>query len=74
MYKIYYPIEYKYRMGSPLLYLQTLGPDQDTQSSSWSKAVTQLQPVLVGLGDFAALTAWIMGMNGKVAAVLWGSI
>jgi hypothetical protein len=57
-----------------LAQIEALGPDQETQSSSWSKAVTQLQPVLVGLGDFAALTMWMMGMNGKVATILWGSI
>jgi hypothetical protein len=29
---------------------------------------------VLGLNDFVALTAWSLGMNGKVAAVLWGSI
>ncbi len=51
-----------------------LSPVQGIQSNVWSKVLSRLQPVLLGLNDFAALTAWVMGMNGKVAAVLWGSI
>jgi hypothetical protein len=42
--------------------------------SAWTKTLLQLQPAFYGLSDFAALTACVMGMNGKVAAVLWSSI
>jgi len=48
--------------------------DEPKLTTTWTKAMSQLQPILLGLSDFAALTAWVMGMNGKVAAVLWGSI
>lgn len=57
-----------------LAQIEKLGPVQDIHSNTWSSALRQLQPVLLGLNDFAALAAWVMGMNGKVAAVLWGSI
>jgi hypothetical protein len=33
-----------------------------------------LKKVLGGLSDFAAVAAWALGMNGRVAAVIWGSI
>ncbi len=33
-----------------------------------------LKKVLVGLSDFVAVAAWALGMNGRVAAVIWGSI
>lgn len=33
-----------------------------------------LKKVLLGLSDFAAVAAWALGMNGRVAAVIWGSI
>ena len=33
-----------------------------------------LKKVLVGLSDFAAVAAWALGMNSRVAAVIWGSI
>lgn len=54
--------------------IEALGPVQAIQSNVWAKALRQLQTILLGLNDFAMLTAWVMGMNGKVAAVLWGSI
>jgi hypothetical protein len=33
-----------------------------------------LKKVLIGLSDFAAVAALALGMNGRVAAVIWGSI
>ncbi|KAG9240863.1 hypothetical protein BJ878DRAFT_536863 [Calycina marina] len=33
-----------------------------------------LKKILLGLSDFAAVAAWALGMNGRVAAVIWGSI
>jgi hypothetical protein len=33
-----------------------------------------LKKVLLGLSDFAAVTALALGMNGRAAAVIWGSI
>lgn len=56
-----------------LAQIETLVPFQATQSSRWSKELSRLQPVVLGLNDLVALTALAVGMNGKVAAVLWGS-
>jgi len=33
-----------------------------------------LKKALLGLSDFAAVAALALGMNGRVAAVIWGSI
>lgn len=33
-----------------------------------------LKKVLLGLSDFAAVAALALGMNGRVAGVIWGSI
>lgn len=54
--------------------IEAVSKEQATQSASWTRSLVQLRPVLLGLNDFAALTSWLMGVNGKVAAVLWGSI
>ncbi len=57
-----------------LTQVETLAPQEAQSSRTWMKVLGQLQSVLLGLNDFAALIAWSMGMDGKVAAVLWGSI
>ncbi|KAK0616614.1 tpr repeat-containing protein [Immersiella caudata] len=57
-----------------LTQIEGLENAQGPGSPAWTKTLSQLQPVLYGLSDFAALTAWVIGMNGKVAAVLWSSI
>lgn len=33
-----------------------------------------LKKILVGLSEFVAVATWALGMNGRVAAVIWGSI
>ena len=37
-------------------------------------SIHKLESILLDLNDFAAVTAWALGMDGKVAAVVWGSI
>jgi hypothetical protein len=54
--------------------IEAVGNGQVTQAATWTQSLAQLRPVLRGLNDFAALSSWLMGMNGQVAAVLWGSI
>ncbi|KAF4459225.1 hypothetical protein FALBO_14020, partial [Fusarium albosuccineum] len=54
--------------------IEAVGKTQATQSSTWSQALARLRPILLGLNDFAALASEFMGMNEKIAAVLWGSI
>lgn len=43
-------------------------------SRQWLPSLRRLEPILLSISDFVALTAWAMGMDGKVAAVVWGSI
>ena len=54
--------------------IEALTPVQNVKSNTWIKYMAQLQPIILGINDFAALAALVFGMNGKVAAVLWGSI
>ncbi|KAK4120820.1 hypothetical protein N657DRAFT_658182 [Parathielavia appendiculata] len=54
--------------------IEALVPIQAAQSNAWSKAMSRLQPIVLGLNDFVAVTAWAVGMNGKLDAVLGGSI
>ncbi|CAK7200406.1 hypothetical protein SEUCBS139899_003101 [Sporothrix eucalyptigena] len=57
-----------------LAQINALRPLTDWQKGPWNKSYAQLQGILLSFNDFAALIAWGLGMNGKVAAVLWGSI
>lgn len=43
-------------------------------SGRWMDDLNTLEKILLSLSDFAAVTAWALGMNGRVAAVIWGSI
>lgn len=54
--------------------INAVGPVPTMHSNTWTKALNQLQPILLGFNDFATVTARVMGTNGKVAAMLWGSI
>jgi hypothetical protein len=49
-------------------------PKESSVSEVWTSVLPKLEPVLLGLNDFAAVTAWSLGMNGRVAALLWGSM
>lgn len=45
--------------------------------SSWFgslKLLSRLETVLLSLNEFAAVTAWALGMSGKIGTLLWGSI
>lgn len=43
-------------------------------SGRWMDDLSSLERILLSLSDFAAVTALALGMNGRVAAVIWGSI
>lgn len=43
-------------------------------SRAWIGALQRLEPILLSLNDFVIVTAWALGMNGRVSAVIWGSI
>ncbi|KAI0387825.1 tpr repeat-containing protein [Hypomontagnella monticulosa] len=57
-----------------LAQIQALAPPDETNSKNWATVLNQLRPILLGLNDFAAIITWAFGMDGKVAAVIWGSI
>ncbi len=54
--------------------VKNLEPPDSRASRAWLGSLRRLEPILLGLNDFASVTAWALGMNGKVAAVVWGSI
>lgn len=54
--------------------VKDLEPPDLQASRTWLGALHRLEPILLSLNDFASATAWALGMNGKVAGVLWGSI
>lgn len=54
--------------------IQSMVPQESQITRVWTTVLPRLEPVLLGLNDFAAVIAWSLGMNGRVAAVLWGSM
>lgn len=57
--------------------IKALESSETLISRSWFgslKLSSRLETVLISLNDFAAVTAWALGMNGKVATLVWGSI
>lgn len=56
--------------------IKALESSQSLVSRSWFglKLSNRLETVLLSLNDFAAVTAWALGMNGKLATLVWGSI
>jgi hypothetical protein len=40
-------------------------------SGPWTDDLNKLERVLLNLIDFAAVTAWALRMNGRVAALIW---
>lgn len=66
-----------WNIKSPVDLLEEIRAHESLGSSTprtWMGSLHRLESILLGLNDFAAVTAWAMGMNGKVAAVVWGSI
>ena len=54
--------------------IQQMVPQESQISKVWTTVLPKLEPVLLGLNDLAAVIAWSLGMNGRVAALLWGSM
>jgi hypothetical protein len=54
--------------------VRNLEPLDSRTSRAWLGSLRRLEPILLSLNDFASVTAWALGMNGRVAAVVWGSI
>jgi hypothetical protein len=54
--------------------IQQMVPQESTLSNVWMTVLPKVEPMLSSLNDFAAVVAWSLGMNGRVGAILWGSI
>lgn len=54
--------------------IRALQPQNMGLSRVWMGALQRLEPILLSLNDFVIVTAWALGMNGRVSAVIWGSI
>jgi hypothetical protein len=57
-----------------LTQIEKLAPPESESSKIWTRYTDRLRPTLLGLGDFMAWIALLIGMNGRVAAIMWGSI
>lgn len=53
-----------------------LVPADSPTFGNWTRNLRRLQPILLSLNDFAAVITFAsgMGVNSKVAAIIWGSI
>lgn len=54
--------------------IRALQPKNMGLSRAWMDALHRLEPIILSLNDFVIVTAWAFGMNGRVSAVIWGSI
>ena len=66
-----------WKIKSPLELLdeiRALQPQSMGLSRAWMGSLQRLEPILLSLNDFVMVTAWALGMNGRVSAVMWGSI
>lgn len=51
-----------------------LTPADSRTTGSWMRSLRRLEPILLSINDFVAVMTLSLGMNGQVAAVIWGSI
>jgi hypothetical protein len=54
--------------------IHDLAPADAHASANWMRLLRRLEPILLNLNDFAAVITVALGMNGQVAAIIWGSI
>ena len=54
--------------------IRDITPADSQGFRSWKGFLRRLQPILFNLNDFAAVLTLTLGMNGQVAAIIWGSI
>lgn len=68
----YQPIDRDlYKIKSPSELLNEIKSLQQPPSNS--ESIISLNKVVSSLNDFAAVVAFALGMNGRVAALLWGA-
>lgn len=54
--------------------IEVIVPPNTEPSISWAKILKKLKPGMLGLNFFAVIIIRVFGMEGKVAALFWGSI
>lgn len=54
--------------------IQEMVPRESQIFKIWMNALLKFESVLLALNGFAAVIALSLGMNGRVAALLWGSL
>jgi hypothetical protein len=54
--------------------IQEMVTQEPQISKIWTTLLLKLEPLLLALNDFVAVIAWSLGMDGRVAALLWGSM
>jgi hypothetical protein len=54
--------------------IQDVAPADSQAPGTWKKFLRRLEPILFNLNDFAAVLTLALGLNGQVAAIIWGSI
>lgn len=54
--------------------IHDIAPANSSVPSQWAGNLRRLEPILLSLNDFAAVITLALGMNGQVAAIIWGSM
>lgn len=54
--------------------IHDVAPADSHAVGTWKRFLRRLEPILFNLNDFAAVLTLALGLNGQVAAIIWGSI
>ncbi|KAJ5706896.1 Tetratricopeptide-like helical [Penicillium malachiteum] len=54
--------------------IHDVAPADSNAAGTWKRFLRRLEPILFNLNDFAAVLTLALGLNGQVAAIIWGSI
>lgn len=54
--------------------IQDLSLKSSQSPGNWLGCLRRLEPIILNLSDFVAVITLAVGMNGQLAAVIWGSI
>jgi hypothetical protein len=54
--------------------IHDVAPADSQALGTWKRFLRRLEPILFSLNDFAAVLTLALGLNGQVAAIIWGSI
>lgn len=54
--------------------IHDVAPADSNPVGTWKRFLRRLEPILFSLNDFAAVLTLALGLNGQVAAIIWGSI